>query len=90
MLEAACVMNPGFESFNKDTFQGDAAPKSDPSAGLNLISPAKAKEYFPNPIFPRYLVIIITKKKDAILSNISVLNRNPVFLTIVLADDILF
>ncbi len=45
MLEAACVMNPGFESFNKDTFQGDAAPKSDPSAGLNLISPAKAKEY---------------------------------------------
>ena len=49
---------------------------------------ANAKEYFPNSVLPKNLVIIITKKKEIILSNISAENKNPVLLAIVLADDI--
>ena len=49
---------------------------------------AKAKEYFPKPTLPRYLVIIITRKKEKILSNISLESSKKVLLAIVFADDI--
>ena len=61
-------------------------PKFDNTTPIRI--KANAKEYFPKPALPKNLVIIITKKKEIILSNISAENKSPVLLAIVLADDI--
>ena len=53
-----------------------------------MLTNANAKEYFPKPTSPKYLVIIITKRRDKTFSNIAVENKKPAFFAIVFADDI--
>jgi len=55
---------------------------------IKRLTYANAKEYFPMPTSPKYLAIITTKTKESALSIIPEMNKNPVFLAIVFADDI--